>query len=74
MLTVHPARLLGLDRGTLAEGAPGDVTILDPAQEWVVDKDRFASLGRNTPFDGWRLRGRAVRTIVAGRTVWELAT
>ena len=74
MLTLHPARLLGLDRGTLAEGAPGDVTILDPAREWVVDKEQFASKGRNTPFDGWRLRGRAVRTIVGGRTVWEPAT
>lgn len=72
MLTLHPARLLGLDRGTLAEGAPGDVTILDPAREWVVDKEQFASMGRNTPFDGWRLRGRAVRTIVGGRTVWEV--
>lgn len=72
MLTANPARLLGLDRGTLAVGAPADVTVLDPAREWVVDKNAFASQGRNTPFDGWRLRGRAVRTIVAGRTVWEL--
>lgn len=73
MLTVHPARLLGLDRGTLAPGAPGDVTILDPGLEWVVDKEAFASKGRNTPFHGRRLRGRAVRTVVAGRTVWEPA-
>jgi dihydroorotase len=72
MLTVNPARLLGLDRGTLACGAAGDVTILDPAREWVVDKDKFASKARNTPFHGRALRGRAVRTIVAGRTVWAL--
>lgn len=72
MLTVNPARLLGLDRGTLATGAPGDITLLDPDCKWVVDKAQFASKSRNTPFDGWALRGRAVRTIVSGRTVWEL--
>lgn len=73
MLTINPARLLGLDRGTLASGAPGDVTIVDPDLEWVVDKDRFASKGRNTPFHGWKLRGRAVRTIVGGNTAWEIS-
>jgi len=72
MLTINPARLLGLDRGTLAAGAPGDVTILDPQREWTVDKEMFASKGRNTPFHGWNLRGRAVRTIVGGRTAWHL--
>jgi dihydroorotase len=72
MLTVNPARLLGLDRGTLSVGAPADVTLLDPDRAWTVDKNSFASKGRNTPFDGWTLRGRAVRTIVGGKTVWEL--
>ena len=71
MLTVNPARLLGLDRGTLAIGAAADVTLFNPELEWVVDKEKFASKARNTPFDGWRLKGRAVRTIVGGRTVWE---
>jgi dihydroorotase len=74
MLTANPAKLLNLDRGTLAVGAPGDVTILDPGMAWAVDKDKFASKGRNTPFHGWTLRGRAVRTIVGGRTAWELAS
>lgn len=72
MLTVNPARLLGLDRGTLSVGAPADVTVLDPDRSWLVDKTSFASKGRNTPFDGWTLKGRAVRTIVGGKTVWEL--
>ena len=71
MLTVNPARLLALDRGTLAAGAAGDVTLLDSDCEWVVDKEQFASKARNTPFHGWKLRGRAVRTIVGGCTVWE---
>jgi dihydroorotase len=71
MLTLNPARLLALDRGTLAAGSAGDVTLLDPDREWVVDKEQFASKARNTPFHGWKLRGRAVRTIVGGCTVWE---
>jgi dihydroorotase len=74
MLTCNPAGLLKLDRGTLGLGAPGDITLLDPQREWTVDKEKFASKGRNTPFHGWNLRGRAVRTIVAGRTVWELSS
>jgi dihydroorotase len=71
MYTVEPARLLHLDRGTLSIGAPADVTIIDPDCEWVVDKDCFESRSRNTPFHGWELKGRAVRTIVAGETVWS---
>jgi dihydroorotase len=66
MFTVEPARLLGINRGTLAIGAPGDVTILDPNTEWTVDPDSFASLSRNTPFAAWELKGRATHTIVAG--------
>ncbi len=72
MFTIEPARLLHLDRGTLAEGRPGDVTLLDPDREWTVDRDQSESLSRNTPFHGWELKGRAVRTIVSGKTVWAL--
>lgn len=72
MFTLEPARLLGLDRGTLRPGAPGDVTIIDPDLEWTFDKEAGFSLSRNTPFHGWELKGRAVRTIVAGETVWTL--
>ncbi len=72
LLTIQPAKLLRLDRGTLSPGAPGDVTLLDPDLEWVVDREASVSLSRNTPFHGTPLRGRAVRTIVAGRTVWSL--
>ena len=67
-----PARSMSLPGGTLAEDAPADVTLLDPSAEWVVDSSTFLSLSRNTPFEGWRLRGRAVRTIVGGETVWQL--
>ncbi len=72
LLTIEPARLLGLDRGTLAVGAPADITLLDPSLVWTVDKEKSASRSRNTPFHGKTLTGRAVRTIVAGHTVWKL--
>ena len=72
MLTVEPARFLGLDRGTLSPGAPGDVTLIDPDLEWTVQKEKSFSRSRNTPFHGWELKGRAVRTVVAGKTVWAL--
>ena len=72
MYTVEPARLLKLGAGTLSVGAPADVTLIDPNLEWTVRIDQFQSLSRNSPFDGWKLKGRAVRTIVGGRTVWKL--
>jgi dihydroorotase len=72
LLTINPARLLKLDRGTLSPGAPADVTIIDPDLEWTVDRAASHSLSRNTPYHGTTLRGRAVQTIVAGRTVWKL--
>lgn len=72
MLTVNPARLLQLKAGTLSVGAAADVTLIDPSLEWTVDAEASASLSRNTPFDGWKLKGRAVRTIVRGETVWSL--
>lgn len=72
MLTINPARLLKLDRGTLSVGAPGDVTILDPDHAWTYDKNDSPSLSRNTPFHGMALRGRALTTIVGGKVVWDL--
>ncbi len=70
LLTRTPAALCGLDAaglGTLREGAVGDVTIIDPNHEWTIDVTRFASKSRNCPFDGWRVRGRAMTTIIDGR-------
>ena len=72
MLTVNPARLLGLEAGTLSLGASADITLIDPELEWTVKSEVFQSASRNTPFDGWELRGRAVRTIVGGKTVWQM--
>jgi dihydroorotase len=72
MYTVEPAKLLKLDAGTLSIGAAADVTLIDPNLEWTVKIDMFKSGSRNSPFDGWKLKGRAVRTIVGGKTVWNL--
>ncbi|HET7228311.1 MAG TPA: dihydroorotase [Chthoniobacterales bacterium] len=72
MFTVEPAKLLKLDAGTLSIGAKADITLIDPDREWTVDAAKFESLSRNTPFHGWKLKGRAVRTIVGGETIWAL--
>ena len=72
MYTVEPAKLLKIDAGTLSVGATADVTLIDPQLEWTVCAGEFQSASRNTPFDGWKLKGRAVRTIVGGKTVWQL--
>jgi len=72
MYTEEPARLLKIDAGALSIGATADVTVIDPDLEWTVRVDKFESASRNSPFDGWKLKGRAVRTIVGGKTVWKL--
>ncbi len=71
-MTVAPARVMGLaGKGTLAKGAPADVTIFDPAEIWTVDPARFRSKSRNTPFGGCQMKGRVKRTIVAGHVVFN---
>ena len=70
-LSRDPARLLNLPGGSLAAGAPADLTLLDPAARWTVDPAKFASRSRNTPFAGWTVTGRPWKTIVGGRIVWE---
>jgi dihydroorotase len=67
--TVNPARLLNLNKGTLSVGADADVTVFDPDQEWVFEREHSASKSKNNPFFGWKLKGRAVATIVAGKRV-----
>ena len=69
--TAEPARILKLPGGRLDIGAPGDVTVIDPARRWTVRPDRFRSKSRNTPFAGFRLTGKAVATIVGGRVVYD---
>lgn len=66
-LAGNPARLFGLQGGTLAPGASADIIVVDRAHEWVVDPEQFRSKARNTPFAGRRLRGRTIMTFVDGR-------
>jgi dihydroorotase len=68
--TVNPARLLNLPKGTLSAGADADVTVFDAEQEWVCRPEDSASKSRNNPFFGWRLKGKVMATIVAGRKVF----
>ncbi len=70
-LTSAPAKILGIERGSLSQGAVADVTIIDPEAEWVIDPSKFRSKGKNTPFGGWKVKGRADVTIVKGRVVHE---
>jgi dihydroorotase len=67
MMTLQPAQVLGIDRGTLKVGAPADVTIIDPEREWTIDVNKFRSKSRNCPFGGWKVKGLAEQVIVGGR-------
>lgn len=69
--TTGPANLLKLDAGTLAAGAPADVTVIDPDAEWQFTPESTRSKARNSPFYHWPLKGRARATIVGGRVVWR---
>ena len=70
-MSTRPAELLGIPGGTLKSGAPADVIVVDMDVPWIIDADELKSKCKNTPFDEARMTGRVVRTIVAGRTVYE---
>ena len=70
-LSTAPAKAFGLAKGTLAVGADADVTIVDQQEQWEVDPAMFRSKSRNTPFAGWKVKGRVTMTIVGGRIVFE---
>ena len=70
-LTVQPAKIISIDRGNLSEGAIADIAIIDPDETWAVDPSKFFSKSRNTPFAGWKMRGRVIKTLVSGKVVWS---
>jgi dihydroorotase len=72
-MTINPARILGIDatKGTLRVGADADITVIDPDHAWTVDPEKFHSKSANTPFAGWKLRGRADTVIVGGRVKYR---
>jgi dihydroorotase len=67
-MSLNPSLILGLNKGTLKEGADADVVLVDMNREYTVNSKRFISKGKNTPFNGMRLKGRPVMTICKGRT------
>lgn len=75
-MTLAPAKVMnlnvkGIPSGTLAIGAPADMTIFDPNESWTIDADKFRSKSRNTPFNGWKVTGRVKQTLVGGRIAFE---
>jgi dihydroorotase len=66
MMSTNPARILNIPKGTLKIGADADITVIDCNKVWKVDRNTFLSKGKNTPFHGWILKGKAVLTIVGG--------
>jgi len=69
-LTSNPARILGLQRGTLHQGSPADLVVIDPDQAWTIHRQQLVSAGKNTPFDGWELMGKVSHTLLDGRPVY----
>ncbi len=72
MMTVNPAGIIGIDKGSLSRGKQGDVTIIDPNAEWTIDVNKFVSKSRNCPYHGWTVRGKVEKTIVGGEVRFEL--
>ena len=72
LMTCKPAKILGLDRGTLSVGAVADLTLINPNKEWILEAAKLHSKSKNTPFDGHQLKGLAVRTLLAGKTVFNI--
>jgi dihydroorotase len=66
LMTCRPAKIIGVDKGTLGAGRQGDVTIIDPEAEYVIDVNKFRSKSRNCPYNGWTVKGKVEKTIVGG--------
>jgi dihydroorotase len=72
LMTINAARIVKLEKGSLALGADADVTVIDPNLEWTIDVNQFRGKSHNCPFDGWKVKGRAMATIVDGDVKWKL--
>jgi dihydroorotase len=69
-MSANPARILNVPGGTLSEGAPADITIIAPDLKVKIEAVKLRSRSKNTPFDGWELRGGVAATIVGGRPLY----
>ena len=72
-MSVNPAKVLGIDRGCIGVGKVADLVIADPKEEYTIDKNSFYSKGKNTPFHGYKVKGRVIITFVAGRRAYNIA-
>ncbi|MEQ8164213.1 MAG: dihydroorotase [Smithellaceae bacterium] len=70
-MSLNPARILKLPKGTLETGADADITVINPQLNWMVNVKTFCSKGKNSPFHGWKMRGKAVLTIVGGEIKYD---
>jgi len=71
-MTCNAAKIINFDGGEIKKGARADLTLIDLNHEWEIDSQKFHSKSKNSPFDGYKVKGRAVRTVVAGKTVYEI--
>jgi len=71
-MSANPARILNLPKGTIGSGADADITVIDPQLKWTVDVKSFYSKGKNSPFHGWEMQGKAILTIVGGEIKYAL--
>ncbi len=71
LMSCQPSAVLGIERGTLSKGAVADIALIDPSLEWELVPEKLHSKSKNTPFGGWTMKGAAVRTLLAGKTVFE---
>lgn len=71
ILTFRPAHILGIPKGTLSPGSEADITVIDPSQEHTLGVSNFKSKSKNSPFDGWPVRGKVLSTLVKGKIVYE---
>ena len=71
-MTCNAAKIINFDGGVIAKGARADLTLIDLDAEWTIDSQKFFSKSKNSPFDGFKVKGRAVRTVIAGKTVYEI--
>lgn len=73
-MTINPAKVLGIDKGDISEGKIADIAIIDPEAVYKINASKFESKGKNTPFDGYEVKGKVLYTIVGGKTVFEKGT
>ncbi|MFA5059430.1 MAG: dihydroorotase [Candidatus Omnitrophota bacterium] len=70
-MSLNPARIMQVDKGTLKAGADADVVIIDPNKEWIFQKEDILSKSKNSPFVGWKLKGKVETTICGGKVVYQ---